>query len=270
MKNNPKFKRSPELKEFGKFLKVMRARLGMTQTEAASAIVNRSMYSRDKHDALAMSQSLMAQLEAGKVRNPDEVILRVMAEVYEISYESIIKELVKDKYNIDPDIANHLGDEVLSTDDLPNWLYQKGVKSLWIIAPNFFYDDYDDFALNVCSLLELKIHITYFVNENITGEGGQYYEFDRFMSSWFYASTGKEAREYLHCRTITSDQSTFMSTGFIISNPQQALLMASPEEGEATGVYIMPDKNGKPSYGIGINRSELRRLVTKIWQSYSF
>jgi len=74
------------LTSFGEYLKKNRKRTGLSQAEIAQR--------------LGMSQSLVAQLETGRISNPDKEMLRIIATIYDIDYDRLVWELMSEKYDL--------------------------------------------------------------------------------------------------------------------------------------------------------------------------
>ena len=82
--------------ELGGFLK--RARLNV-RTSDNRRLTQLEVASRLEHQGISASQGLIAQYEAGRIKDPDPHVLQVLAELYGEPYERIAFHLYCDKYD---------------------------------------------------------------------------------------------------------------------------------------------------------------------------
>src|ERR1035438_4109246 len=79
------------LSQFGKLLKAAREKTIPSQQDAARRLTEAGY---------PVSQSLIAQLETGRISNPDASMLRKLSEVYGVPYAELVRDLVLDKYGV--------------------------------------------------------------------------------------------------------------------------------------------------------------------------
>ena len=85
-------KRRKKLLAFGEFVKTAREAKIASQQKAADLFT--------KH-GLEVSQSWVAQLEKGRLTDPDTEVLRKIEAVYGIDYDQLVYALIRDKYRLD-------------------------------------------------------------------------------------------------------------------------------------------------------------------------
>jgi|CXWL01.1.fsa_nt_gi transcriptional regulator with XRE-family HTH domain len=255
------------LKDFGSYLRRRREQIGLAQLKAAEAISNQITSNSKGNTKNSVSQSLLAQMEAGIARNPDNIILKALAAVYGISYAAVICELVKDKYQLDPIRADRLKDNICSIDELAEWEKRIKPSTLWIVAPNFIDDTDSHFASTVLELLrDNKTHITYFINEIDSLEDGRFTIFKTSVAEQLKKEKGDVSfNPKIDSYPLKREDTAWLSTSFVIANPEQALIFApQKEEKGASGYYVLPGESGQPAYGLAINDGELRRLSSNL------
>lgn len=111
-----------------------------------------------------------------------------------------------------------------------------------------------------------ETHITYFVNEIDAHKDGRFTIFQASVSEQLKKE--KEDRSFepkINFYPLSRKDTAWLSTSFVIANPEQALVFASRKEGKgAEGYYILPGESGQPAYGLAINDGELRRLSNNL------
>ncbi len=268
MTTQQKHKRA-ELKDFGAYLRKRREQAGLSQSEAAKSITN-TLDGAENRSGISVSQSLIAQLETGIARNPDEPVLRAIASVYGLRYAEIISELIKDKYNLETVRADRLKEDVRTVDELADWEKNAVKQTLWVVAPNFVDDHNSHVASTVYDLISKGIDITYFVDKKDLAPGtGRFVHFKSLIATKYRLENDKDIGSLIKAHPLGKEELAWLSTSFVIADPQQALLFAKMEEGEASGFYVMPGEGGQPAYGTAINRHELRRLAGNLMEIVS-
>ena len=248
-----KYKR-PSLKDFGSYLRKLREQQGFAQLLAADKL---------SHEIEGtVSQSLVTQLESGTARNPDISLLRAVAEVYDVSYSDVISELVKDKYQLEALRADRLKDEIRTIDQLAEWEREAKPNELWIVAPNFVDDTNLLIAKTVIDLLKNGTNIKYFVNESDTMSTGRFASFKRQVIRQL-GELYDEANPQISAHGLTPHDIAWLSTSFVIANPRQAISFESESE-PSSGYYVLPEADGRPSYGLAISERELARLALNL------
>lgn len=82
---------------FASMLRSARAQLGLGQMEISIKL---------KALGYNVSQSLITQLETGKIGNPSAKNLKMIASVYGINFEKLVQALIKDKYGLELCLGN--------------------------------------------------------------------------------------------------------------------------------------------------------------------
>jgi transcriptional regulator with XRE-family HTH domain len=87
-----RYKRRKKLVEFGEFVKSAREAKIPSQQKAVEVFARHG---------LEISQSWAAQLETGRLTDPDPEILRKIEAAYGVDYDRLVYALVRDKYRLD-------------------------------------------------------------------------------------------------------------------------------------------------------------------------
>jgi transcriptional regulator with XRE-family HTH domain len=228
------------LPDFGDFLK--RARLAAefkTQQEAARAIGS------------MVSQSQIAQLETGRVKDPDVTTLHELSRIYRVPFYELIAELVQEKYSI-PQIPM----EVLTIQGLANW--ERGLPELpllWIAAPNFVDEDNAQIFDAVVANLKRGTHICYFVRENDMVEGEKFSrlrtKLERLPDLHDIPATGQVAWYALKPVDLR-----WFAACFVIANPMT--ILGEEPSGPRTEGFVVVNHDYRPAYGIRMSEADLK------------
>jgi transcriptional regulator with XRE-family HTH domain len=93
-----RYKRRQKLHQFGEAVKSARESVSPSQQKAVEVLA--------RHD-LKVSQSWVAQLETGRITDPDPEILRKIEAAYGIDYDRLVYALIRDKYRLnDPSFVS--------------------------------------------------------------------------------------------------------------------------------------------------------------------
>lgn len=57
-------------------------------------------------DLKSLSYGRLRWVEEGKIKSPDPVFLRELAELYEVTYESLLVEYMADRYSVSPNLSD--------------------------------------------------------------------------------------------------------------------------------------------------------------------
>jgi transcriptional regulator with XRE-family HTH domain len=152
--------RVPLLQSFGRLLREYREKLGRSQAQIA----------RD----IGSAQSLVAQIETGKLVNVSGDLLDKLAAAYEASRERLIAALIVDKYRVDPTRASLLNTHVLNLDGVAEWEHSLKAEELWIVTPSFVDRSHKGIRDAVVHLLRSGTRVVFFVPAHQCGEGGTF------------------------------------------------------------------------------------------------
>ena len=211
-----RYKRRQKLLAFGEFIKTAREVKIPSQLKATEVLAAQR---------LQVSQSWVAQLETGRITDPDPEVLRIIETAYGVDYDRLVYALIRDKYRLDdrafatslsrlrwqafaallnrfestgsvPGLEEDqlraktrmLESQILDVEGLARWQREfPQLKELWIVTPHF-QDDKD------AALRETVIH-------NI-GRGVRYFYFVPGVAL-------EEGRPFwLFLRRLVQDQST--------------------------------------------------------------
>ncbi|MBX7123267.1 MAG: helix-turn-helix domain-containing protein [Opitutaceae bacterium] len=272
-----------KLNLFGKFLKTAREKTIPTQHEAAHFLTEAGH---------AASQSLIAQLETGRISNPDAALLKKLAEVYKVSYKDLINCLSLDKYGVNDDetsqlcqdlVAGNLSAQaaedpvaahrrrskltffkhadVLDVDGMAEW--QKtfpNLKNYWVIAPDFVDDRVASIRDAVIHNLQRGVNITYFVKEGEEKVGGRFHRFKRKLEASMQRTAGMKD---IRAVPVPLENLRWLAADMVIANPDFDLL-AHPEGGSAVG-YLVVRSDGSPAFGLRMSTADVEKTVDLIY-----
>jgi transcriptional regulator with XRE-family HTH domain len=260
-----------QLNVFGKFLKAAREKTIPTQHEAARLLTDAG------HSA---SQSLIAQLETGRISNPDASLLKKLAEVYKVSYRELINHLSLDKYGVNDDSTSQLcqdlmGGEMLATampdpmaahrmrsklkffkhsdvldvEAMAEW--QKGfpdLKDYWVIAPDFVDDRVEVIRTAVLHNLERDVNITYFVREGQEEPGGRFHRFRRKLQAV------SEKAKAIRAVPVPDELLRWLVADMVVANPDV----------EGAVGYLVVHSEGAPAFGVRMSGADVAKTVDLI------
>ena len=262
MSTQAKLKHS-EIRDFGTFLRKAREKTGLSQASAAKEIAKEILKSSNNVIDIPLSQSQIAQLESGTNNNPHVELLQAIAEVYKLSYSSLVSEYIKDKLRYDASRAERLNEDRKTIEELAEWETNERPEKLWVVAPNFVDDSNAQIYGAVIDLIkEAKTEITYFVKKSDLTDTGRFTRFKKFVVNKIMKEEQKDVSKNILYYPLSLEQMAVFSISFVIANPGSALIGApSEDEHRASGYYVIPEESGQPSYGIAISKDELRRLA---------
>lgn len=234
---------------FGAFLKEARIKAGFkTQKEAA-----------DKLTALGRktSQGLLAQYEAGKIKDPDPSILRLLAQTYGRDYMEVVFHLVREKYGpeggwSEPGIAHErlklweaavecsgpvdgvdgldayqlqakaalARETILNVKGLAEWERNiPQLEILWIVATDSLNDKSSQILEAVVHNMRRGVQMIYFLRSEDIEEGGRFWELILKLDQMNLSpQCGKPLTPPLAV-PLDRDQLKWLSTDIIIANP---------------------------------------------------
>jgi transcriptional regulator with XRE-family HTH domain len=203
----------------------------------------------------SISQSLVAQIENGKMTNPDAELLRDLAKVYGGQYDELVADIVADKYGISPFKALLLARDILDVPGLAQWERDLPRGShLWIAAPNFVDDKNKEMRDVVIELQQRGGTVVYFVDARDTGPGRK---FETLRSEFAQDPRLRDVSKPLW-RELKPDEVAILSTSFVIANPGSAF----GDNPQAIGYQIVNGPDGAPEFGVRMALADLQPRVT--------
>jgi hypothetical protein len=234
---------------FGTFLKEARINAGIkTQKEAANLL---SELGRKT------SQGLLAQYEAGKIKDPDPSVLQLLAKIYNRDYMEVVFHLIRDKYGPlggwgDPGVAQErlklweaslqpigkvdevegldvyqlqaktelVRETILSVKGLAEWERNiPELEILWIVATDSLNDKGSQILESVVHNMRRGVQMIYFLREEDIKEGGRFWELLLMLDQMkLRPEEGKPLNPPLAV-PLDRDQLKWLSTDLIIANP---------------------------------------------------
>jgi transcriptional regulator with XRE-family HTH domain len=272
-----------KLNLFGKFLKTAREKTIPTQQEASLRLTEAG------HPA---SQSLIAQLETGRISNPDAGLLKKLAEVYKVSYKDLINCLSLDKYGVNDDDTSQLcqdlmGDrllapettdsmaahrthskltffkyaDVLDVEGMAEWQKDfKELKNYWVIAPDFVDDRVKSIREAVIHNLKRGVNITYFVTQGEEKPGGRFQRFKRNLDASLQQTAGMG---YIRAVPVPVDYLRWLVADMVVANPDIDLV-AHPEAEGAVGYLVVRSEGGGTAFGVRMRTADVEKTVNLI------
>lgn len=274
-----------KLNRFGKLLKTWRTRAGFKELkEIDPKILKDAGWHSDR------PVSVIAQMESGRVSNPDVDNLAAIAKAYRKDPELVSSALTVEKYRLLPEDASVEELEAVATAmavaaqkqrageigaallqmplrdvrGLAQWEMELARQlappiELWVVAPNFLDNTNPDIFQAVVSLLAAGASVTYFVKQDDL-EGS----FARLiLNIEDYAQNNKDVmRGRVFGVGLNPDQLCWMAASFAISNPSSATpspLSSAPAEG-----FTIIASDGSPAYGIPMSQRDLLSRVGEI------
>lgn len=187
------------LQGFGRLLREYREKSGKSQAQIA----------RDIRSA----QSLVAQIETGKLVNVSGELLSKLAAAYGAPKERLIAALIVDKYDVDPTRASLLNTDVLNLDGVAKWEHSLMADELWIVTPSFVDRSHKGIRDAVVHLLRSGTRVVFFVPANQCGEGGTFSEYRaRLEVELATADIARLSHHELH------KELRWVSSSFVIAN----------------------------------------------------
>jgi transcriptional regulator with XRE-family HTH domain len=261
------------LLSFGKLLKTEREKSVPSQHEAARLLTEAG------HQA---TQSLIAQLETGRISNPDAALLQKLSKIYNTPYSTLINCLVLDKYGVSDDATSKLCEDLIgdlvapvATDNLTDHrnrskaaffqhadvLDVKGMaewqksfpnlKDYWVIAPDFVDDHVEEIKQAVIANLKRGANITYFVKKG-EDTSGRFYRFKRRLEASLEKTPGmKEIRAV----GVSEDHLRWLVADMVVANP----------DGDDVEGYLVVRSKGSPAFGLCMAKVDVIKTVDLIY-----
>jgi hypothetical protein len=203
------------------------------------------------------SQGLIAQYEAGRIKDPDPSILRLLAKIYNKDYMEVVFYLICDKYgpeggwsepgvaqerlklweaSIQPtEVANGIGglemyqlkaktalmhETILNVRGLAEWERNiPELEFLWIVATDSLNDKGSQILEAVVHNMRRGVQMIYFVRREDIDEGGRFWELQLMLNQMnLQPVEGKPLNPPLAV-PLDKEQLKWLSTDIIIANP---------------------------------------------------
>lgn len=271
-----------KLNLFGKFLKAAREKTIPTQQEAATCLTQAG------HTA---SQSLIAQLETGRISNPDAALLKKLAEIYKVSYKDLINCLTLDKYGVNDDDTSQLCQDlmggklkvqekpdvmtshrtrsklafykyydVLDVEGMAEW--QKGfdlLKNYWVIAPDFVDDRVKSIRDAVIHNLKKGVEIIYFVMEGEEKPGGRFQRFKRNLTA---SLKPEDMKGSIRAKGVPMNNLRWLVADMVVANPDIDMIIHP--EAKREGYLVVRSDDGAPAFGLRMAAADVEKTVNLI------
>lgn len=268
--------------KFGMFLKEARIKAGIkTQKEAATRLIALGRKT---------SQGLLAQYEAGKIKDPDPSILRLLAQIYDKDYMEVVFHLIVDKYGqeggwSEPGVAHErlklweaavqpMGsvdrvegldvyqlqaktalarETILNVKGLAEWERNiPELEILWIVATDSLNDKSSQILESVVHNMRRGVQMIYFLRSEDIEEGGRFWELLLKLDQMNLARDDEKPLYPPLAVPLDKDQLKWLSTDIIIANPHW-------REHAAGFRYIRRAQNG--AYAIRMRSRELNMTI---------
>jgi transcriptional regulator with XRE-family HTH domain len=269
------------LSQFGKLLKTAREKTVPSQQEAARRLTEAGY---------PVSQSLIAQLETGRISNPDASMLRKLSEVYGVSYADLVRGLVLDKYGESDENTSQIcelisseaaappeGDplkahlmrskleffkhaRVLDVDGMAEWQQKiPDLKNYWVIAPDFVDDKIETIRDAVIHNLKRKVTITYFVKAGEEEPGGRFFDYieelKRYIEDHKELKLKSDRVDDILVVPMESKDIRWLVADMVVANPE------SPKEQIG---FLVFRSEGAPAFGFQMSRKDVAKTVAMI------
>jgi transcriptional regulator with XRE-family HTH domain len=241
----PKIRR--KLARFGEFVQSARERCAASQQQALELLIRAG---------LKMSQSWVAQIETGRIMDPDAATLGKLAQAYGLDRDELVYALIRDKYQLDDlsvvsplsrerwrACADLLRDfpaigkvegleidqlrgksqmlqlEILDLEGLARWQREfPKLKELWIVSPHFQDDKDPGLREAVVHNLGRGVRHFYFVPKIDLEEGRPFWLFLRRLAQ-DHPPLRNRLQKQVHGVGLDEAELRWIATDLIIANP---------------------------------------------------
>jgi hypothetical protein len=288
-----------KLPRFGKLLKQWRIEAGYDLLKTAADRLQECGWpfqkagQKDGRDRERVDNrpSVIAQMESGRISNPDVANLEIIAKAYRRQREDVIAALMADKYRLLPDgsneealrevaevialgarkqVAGEIGAallrmNVLDIRGLAQWEINLTIQpaqpvELWVIAPNFVDNTNADIFKAVTTLLGAGAKITYFVRAEDLQEMANFDQLVGNLEDYAQNVDNGILKGQVHGVGLRPDQVCWMVASFAISNPGTA----TPSSLSHAKGFTIVASDGTPAYGIPMSERDLLSRVGEI------
>jgi transcriptional regulator with XRE-family HTH domain len=212
---------------------------GMSQIELVKEL-------KDHDLSLEVSQTLVARLERGLVQDPKPEILRAISSVLQIKggYESLVGQLIKDKYGIEHQKLAMLHRRPLTLAEVADW---EGKQSeIWVVATRIVDTQDPQFAAAVGKVVyQNGGEAIFFIPVDLLGRFETLKALARDNASEFDVETR------LRAIPLSQEQEAVLAISFVIANPSRR------DKRPAAGYLILNDENAYPYVAFEMYESEV-------------
>jgi transcriptional regulator with XRE-family HTH domain len=247
--------RVPLLERFGRLLRQYREQLLKSQTE-----ISRELASH--HDSGTFSQSLVAQIEKGRIVNVSGELMTLLASVYKAPKERLVAAIIEDKYGIDSTKASLLTTDVLSLDGIAEWEKSLNAEELWIVTPSFVDRMHTGIREALIHRLKGGTKVVFFVPKDQCGERGDFSIYRYALQLHLSASEMANLAYY-----ELDSELRWIASSFVIADPPPLAHMGKTSR-TAEGYTIVLRKSepgaGPEAFAFPISGDELLALTRGI------
>ena len=226
------------LNGLGLLLREARRKKGWTQKDAAGAIISSAS------EPVKFSQAGLAQLETGTVQNPSQAILASAAQTYGLPYEKILAELLKDKYNLLPPLADFMSGGTYSVEEIFSWKCSDEPlpEKAWFVVPSLANMNWD-MVRHLQRLASGGTEMLFCIEERDVSN------FKMMVQQPLFRLTDRASVAY---RVLTEDELSWLSLEFVIFNPALLKDNVTPQ-----GFYLFKDDANILSFGAKMSYREV-------------
>lgn len=203
--------------------------------------------------ALKRNQSYVAQLETGKITNPDVQEIRDLAKALQPAGVTLYKlesVLLKDKREMPAAKADLVRLDVLDLDGLADWEMTIKPDVLWIVAANFVDNEHGKMRHAVVENLKAGAEIAYFVAEADCHDFGRFTMLNRKLK--VELGPGEWEKKLKHY-PLTGRELRWLASSFVIANP--GTILGDPKSKKKTEGFVI--LNDYPEHEAAIGEGQL-------------
>lgn len=229
---------------FGEYLHFLRVNnVGVSQADMAKLL--------RKQGYESATQSLIAQLETGRVTNPSAELLKHLATAYKApSYDALVMTFVSDKFGVSKAKADLLKRDIRDLKGLAEWERNTEPDELWIVAPNFVDEEDPDIQQAVFQNLKRPdCTLTYFVDQ---GDVSPDRRFGRLLLMFFNMAESLGLRGKIRWFGFTPMELRVMGASYVIANPGAVYDTSGEKRPEG---FMVVSANNRPQWGIQMEPS---------------
>lgn len=231
---------SRPLTKLGEFIRESRLKAGFETQDALAK-------------ALGRHQSYVAQLETGKITNPDVQECRDLAAALKPAGVTLYKlesVLLEDKREMPPAKARLVRLDVLDLDGLAEWEAEIKPDALWIVAPNFVDTEHVKMRRSVVGNLKAGAEIVYFVAEADCQAFGRFTMLHRKLK--VELGPGDWEKKLKH-HALTDRELCWLASSFVIANP--GTILGDPKSKKKSEGFII--LNEYPEHAAEVGEGQL-------------
>lgn len=224
---------------FGEYLHFLRVNnVGVSQADMVK-ILKKQGYEKP-------TQSLIAQLETGRITNPSPDLLKQLAPAYKApSYDALVMTFVSDKFDISRAKAEFLKRDIRDIKGLADWERKTEPEELWIVAPNFVDEENPDIQEAVVQNLKRPdCTLTYFVDESDVSPDRR---FGSLLLMFFNMAERHGLQGKVSWFGFEPMELRVMGASYVIANPGAIYQPSGDKRPEG---FMVVSENGRPQWGI--------------------